>query len=402
MRPPFWSLRFGDTLRDSTDPQSRRLFVFDNVEELRNLFEKVWEHARRYNVWVTSAQRLDTICRKYGIDDDFSVMHDPSTNDEIVAYYHAGRIHFSVDRKLVIEKLQAFDDMLHYAHRVAVPNGRAQSLTAARERQTTLDRLVGTVFGASANSVLPQHSQAVSIHDYDNFEEDHPFYVDMHGQMLRFFRQYVGKSKSAHVLEVGAGTGHFTKRVIGLVPNMKVVAVEPDGPSCEILRHRFAPKTNLIEIVECRILDFNRSQRFDCVLSSFADHHICAAEKEEYFRHLVGMLEPGGVIIVGDEFLRTYSSTRDDYSSAVTAYHSYIIDLAMKDGKWQLAELERDALRSGLADEKHRVDFKISVEEYRSLAVRAELDVLESVCVSDIEAASNIGGMYVFVLKPKA
>ncbi len=291
--------------------------------------------------------------------------------------------------------------MLHFAERLQVPIGRFQYEQTLQHRKQAIDSLALALFGTGATRGLPQHSEAVSINDYDNYEEDHPFYGAMHDCMLSAFKPHTEPAKSLTVLEVGAGTGHFTKRLIGLVPNLRIIALEPDGPACNILRHKFAPKRKSLDIIECEVLDFHVNEKVRCVFSSFADHHIRPAEKKKYFEHLKQLLEPGGFIVIGDEFLRSYSEEIKDYEKAVQDYHEYIIGLAAKQDRPQFIELEKAALRSGLADDKSRVDFKVSVDDYKKFIDAGGLDIVQMTCVSDPAVADRVGGMFVFVLKPR-
>ncbi|MFM6405190.1 MAG: class I SAM-dependent methyltransferase, partial [Microcystis sp.] len=137
---------------------------------------------------------------------------------------------------------------------------------------------------------------------------------------------------------------------------------------------------------------YNPEGEFDYIFSSFADHHIKTADKAKYFDNIKQNLKPNGLMIVGDEFLRKHDpNDRDDRDSALKDYHSHIIDIAKGQGEMILAELERQALQSGLEE---KGDFKVSCEQYEKLLKQAKFKFKkEKIGPENID---NIGGVYVY------
>ncbi|MEO0935953.1 MAG: class I SAM-dependent methyltransferase, partial [Cyanobacteria bacterium J06641_2] len=103
-------------------------------------------------------------------------------------------------------------------------------------------------------------------------------------------------------------------------------------------------------------------EKFDCIFSSFSDHHIKPENKRSYFQNIQRNLKSGGLLIVGDEFLPPHNPNDfDAWQAALRTYHNHIIDIALAQDEKILADLEREALNSGL---KKKGDFKVSCSQY--------------------------------------
>jgi hypothetical protein len=56
-------------------------------------------------------------------------------------------------------------------------------------------------------------------------------------------------------------------------------------------------------------------------------------------------------------------------------------------------------MKSGLSNDDSRIDFKVSLKEYRQAAAEAGLCIVAEHCVSDVAMSSLVGGMYVVVMR---
>lgn len=57
-----------------------------------------------------------------------------------------------------------------------------------------------------------------------------------------------------------------------------------------------------VEIIHSRIEDYEREEKFDYILSILVSHFIPYEEKESFFEHLSGLLNPQGKLILFDLF----------------------------------------------------------------------------------------------------
>ena len=96
-------------------------------------------------------------------------------------------------------------------------------------------------------------SRYIDIEMYDKYEEEHPFYRDMSWRMIQMGRQHRtdlngnrsrGSTGRWRVLELGAGTGLFTKR-LAEEQDWDVTAVELDSTCHDVLRRKMSPYSNV-------------------------------------------------------------------------------------------------------------------------------------------------------------
>lgn len=223
-------------------------------------------------------------------------------------------------------------------------------------------------------------SRYIVIQDYDAYEDQHPFYEEMTGLMTQVIASAWSRwcasrqrslDKEFRILELGAGTGIFTKSLATALPHASIVAVEVDHVCARVLMEKMAPHAN----VRCEIADSTtyRERRANIVVTSFADHHIPDAQKRVYFTNIGANMLGDGLFISGEEFLPDYDE-HDDASrdAAIVAYHRCILDRIANhaDAKTRaiLSELESAAMRSGL---ERQGDFKISAAAYRRVVTES-------------------------------
>lgn len=100
--------------------------------------------------------------------------------------------------------------------------------------------------------------------------------------------------EAARVLDLGSGGGRLLGLVFAARPTAQGVAVDFSPTMLEQLRERF-PRDRALVVehdLEHRLPDLGT---FDVVVSSFAIHHVPHPRKQELYREVFGVLEPGGV-----------------------------------------------------------------------------------------------------------
>jgi hypothetical protein len=219
----FWAQQTGQKILEATQKESQRVFVFENANALRHHWDSLQNHSKRYHVAVMAKGRFQIAAKHHKIDGDFSVLTAPDTGDEISAYYdHPTRsIKFTASRGQVNIFRRAFDDVWAWARRFpAFPEDDKKLY------ESMIESFLQEVFTPIKGALY--HSHAIPIHLYDAFEEDHPFYKEMHAWMLEQFRKNASPTDPLSMLEIGAGTGHFTKRLAQQPGEARITALEPD------------------------------------------------------------------------------------------------------------------------------------------------------------------------------
>lgn len=401
----FWQGREGRAILDSSHAGSRRVFVFKRPDDFVGHLNTLLAHSDVYKVYAMDARRLAASFERYAYD--FSIIETVSGNtvSKVLAMYesrdHVERdIVFSVNPRL----LQLHEDTLARVIRYAVPI----------ERETMgLDELIDNVFRTELTPLAKrpvEMSAYISIDDYDAHELRHAYYSDMMSLMIDMARAHPqANGRAFRLLELGAGTGIFTRRLGAAFPTATITAVEIDWPCYKRLASNTRDLTN-VSIVNDDSRDYDgavgdpnvaQTQRaqYDIIFTSFADHHIHPADKPAYLRNVRHNLAPGGLFIVGDEFLPPYSDgDTASYHDALHRYHGHIIALAEEANEPVLAGLERAALQSGL---NGLGDFKISCSVFNHILTDAGFDFQATLIGPTPEAkAATLGGVYVYRATP--
>jgi ubiquinone/menaquinone biosynthesis C-methylase UbiE len=116
----------------------------------------------------------------------------------------------------------------------------------------------------------------------------------------------LGMTPGTTVVDLGAGTGYFGKRLSAAVgPSGKVLALDPEPKMVEYMKGRFE-KEGLTNI-EPRACPFDGTglgaETVDRVLIVDTWHHI--EGRPAYAKHLASILKPGGAVMVVDFTLET-------------------------------------------------------------------------------------------------
>ena len=197
-----------------------------------------------------------------------------------------------------------------------------------------------------------------------------PYYKLMHEMMLELLEVYFRKTESVNtkdikdfVLDIGFGTGMEAMGVINRFENIHLVGID----LCKPMLERFHKKTKgapfsdritlkhgdfldeecepdeLKELLPCKM---ERKLGFKAVISAFTLHHLTREEKEEAYRRICELLEPGGIMINGDLFNYTSSDLAAYASDFDLAYISTNFDNPNNFDSASIGEEKRIELKS--------------------------------------------------------
>lgn len=105
-------------------------------------------------------------------------------------------------------------------------------------------------------------------------------------------------------VDLGVGTGYFTRRFLETFPNARVVAIDGSEAAIELARERLSA---FDDTVQYRMGDFRELNRLlaggsqiDVVYSSYALHHLTRDEKVATMRAALAKMKPGGWFVNAD------------------------------------------------------------------------------------------------------
>ncbi len=114
------------------------------------------------------------------------------------------------------------------------------------------------------------------------------------------------------LLELGAGTGHFTEKVVAAGHFREIVVTDGAEAMLAIARETLVPGSTRVRF---RRLDFTTAwaeafagSDVDAVTSAMALHH--AEDKPRLFRQVFAVLKPGGVFVFADHMAGTSAAVQ--------------------------------------------------------------------------------------------
>lgn len=134
--------------------------------------------------------------------------------------------------------------------------------------------------------------------------------------VLDWVAEHSSISKRSRVLELGSGTGNLTVRL----PDCQEIICVDVSQKMEALAHgKVSHFSNRRFIKDDVLAVFDRHiGPFDAVLSTYTLHHLTEDEKRYLFKHLWGVLNDGGVAIIGDLMVENQKELKNkikDYRS---------------------------------------------------------------------------------------
>lgn len=158
------------------------------------------------------------------------------------------------------------------------------------------------VFALAASAGLVRAQTPAHRHPFSGAERWARVFDDLgrdHWQKPQEVIAALGLAPDASVADIGAGTGYFSARLAQALPKGRVYAVDIEPDMVRYLRER-AEREKLpnVEVVLAQPEDPKLPAKVDRVLIVDTYHHI--EEREKYFARLIGMLKPGGEVVIID------------------------------------------------------------------------------------------------------
>jgi tRNA (cmo5U34)-methyltransferase len=98
------------------------------------------------------------------------------------------------------------------------------------------------------------------------------------------------------ILELGIGTGETAKRVLAAHPEARLVAIDSSPEMLE----RAQSAVPQADLRLAQLQDPLPEGPFDLVVSALAVHHLAGPGKQDLFRRIAAVLEPGGTFVLAD------------------------------------------------------------------------------------------------------
>lgn len=110
-----------------------------------------------------------------------------------------------------------------------------------------------------------------------------------------FLRRHLPSSSDV-VVDLGCGTGEFSARLAALVPHGRVIGVDRDESMLEQARGREGENLHFIQAPAEHVDEVVDAGSVDLVVSRAMLHWLPAVVRPQYFRAVLRVLKPGGVL----------------------------------------------------------------------------------------------------------
>jgi tRNA (cmo5U34)-methyltransferase len=151
-----------------------------------------------------------------------------------------------------------------------------------------------------------------SINYYDDWmRKALPNYEDIFKTALELI--HFAPAMPMDVLDLGAGTGLFSKHVFEKYPNARFLLYDLADQMIEVAKDRFRsdPKQFEFHIGDYRTLRIEHE--YDLVISSLSIHHLADKDKRKLFRSVFDILRKPGIFINIDQIRGETAFLRDLY-----------------------------------------------------------------------------------------
>lgn len=173
-----------------------------------------------------------------------------------------------------------------------------------------------------------------------------PCYEHMLDTILRYVPEDL---RPRHILELGCGSGHLTRRVLARFPDAEIVGLDHSAELLRVCDHTLDEGRFVGVRADFEGLPFTPG-RFDLCVSSIAIHHVDDAAKQRLFASVFEALRPDGVFAYSDQFR---GETAEIYAKHMESWKREAFALGATEGEWDawMRHQERDDHHATLRDQ---------------------------------------------------
>jgi tRNA (cmo5U34)-methyltransferase len=155
----------------------------------------------------------------------------------------------------------------------------------------------------SAHAETFNHDEDAAGYDADVVDETNPIRAGYQAT-LEWVVAHAIIAPDDVVVDLGVGTGNLARR---LPPCARLIGVDVSGQMLELAGAKLGPEVELVQSDLLELFEGPGSGAqpldgvgFDAVVSTYAIHHLTAAEKESLIGAVAARLRPGGRFVIGD------------------------------------------------------------------------------------------------------
>ena len=199
---------------------------------------------------------------------------------------------------------------------------------------------------------------------------------DSDAATVALVKYHLQKVNNPKVLEIGAGTGALTDKLIqaGIC---EIDVIEPDKDFYNFLAKEICKGHTKIRPYQSIFEDFvedNPDKKYDIIVSQGVHHHIKLDEREMFCNLIAERLKDNGHYIMSDEYLKPYKDDEERLYN-LDRWYEDVITTAIAQGHDMLAEME---LKFWHGDREEQTECKESFENFEDRIKKTSLEMIFS------------------------
>jgi tRNA (cmo5U34)-methyltransferase len=124
--------------------------------------------------------------------------------------------------------------------------------------------------------------------------------VPKYDEMVECIVQLLRLRSPRNALDIGAGIGNVTARVLESVPDVRVTALEVSDEMFRETQANLETAADRVRLVHQDIVDFEPDESYDAIFTNLVLHNIAPDDRRHVLEKLHDWLEPGGIFIWSD------------------------------------------------------------------------------------------------------
>jgi trans-aconitate methyltransferase len=205
-----------------------------------------------------------------------------------------------------------------------------------------------------------QISQTIGLDTYDAYMKNEPLEQRL---MIEYIAEKYRSNPHLRIVELGAGTGRFTKLLLARFPTAEITLVEPDQNCCQLLKNIGGAK-----LLEAGAEDFASVKPADIIVMATAFHHVSFENQLAALKNIQKHLKKDGWFLCGDNFLAEYETTEERETVLRKSMRKWIAEAETKKEKDMAKKLSELVLR-----DDHGGEYFICPSVFEALATKAKL-----------------------------
>jgi len=201
--------------------------------------------------------------------------------------------------KLIREKSREYKSNCYYKYKINIPEGAINRARLKEGDELLITSEPGEILLFKKN-IKKQEFDGIRSKLYKEALIEFP---EVREEDIEIMKKYLAPQKGERILEVGSGSGFFSKYISELIgKDGRLIVSDPSLEQLEEIKNLNKNNIDTIQFVQFGSENINlEKDKVDAIWSFGAMHHMI--KKNQAFENYSRILKPNGRIVIGDVFL---------------------------------------------------------------------------------------------------